>query len=121
MRKVALRLGELADRGRWTIRENPTKALLQGKTTVDKLTEGDVEYDVRQKGVDIKMGIDIASLSYKKLADCVVLITGDSDFVPASKLARREGLDVILDPLWGNITPSLNEHIDGLKTHWKKP
>jgi uncharacterized LabA/DUF88 family protein len=121
MRKVALRLGELADRGRWAIREKPTKALLERQITVDQLTENDVEYDVRQKGVDIKMGIDIASLAYKKLADCIVLITGDSDFVPAAKLARREGLDVVLDPLWSNITPSLNEHIDGLKTHWDKP
>lgn len=121
LRKVALRLGELADRRRWVLKEEPMRALLAGELSADKITEKDVEYDVRQKGVDIKMGIDIASLSYKKLADCVVLITGDSDFVPASKLARREGLDVVLDPLWANITPSLHEHIDGLKTHWKKP
>ncbi len=36
--------------------------------------------------------------------------------VPAAKLARREGLDVILDPLWGTLSPSLHEHIDGLRT-----
>jgi uncharacterized LabA/DUF88 family protein len=86
-----------------------------------QLTEDDVEYEVRQKGVDIKMGLDIASIAYKRLADRVVLITGDADFVPAAKLARREGLDVILDPLWAPISPSLNEHIDGLKTTWEKP
>jgi uncharacterized LabA/DUF88 family protein len=83
--------------------------------------ENDVEYEMRQKGVDIKIGIDIASIAYKRLADRVVLITGDADFVPAAKLARREGLDVVLDPLWANISPSLNEHIDGLNTKWPKP
>ncbi len=67
------------------------------------------------------MGIDIASIVYKRLADRIVLITGDADFVPAAKLARREGLDVILDPLWATISPSLNEHIDGLKTTWRNP
>jgi uncharacterized LabA/DUF88 family protein len=106
MRKVALRLGELATRSRWIIRENPTKELLAGKITAKQLLETDVEYDVRQKGVDIKIGIDIASIA---------------DFVPAAKLARREGLDVVLDPLWAPISPSLNEHIDGLDSHWPKP
>lgn len=66
---------------------------------MDELTENDLSYDVSQKGADIKFGIDIASLAYKRLVDRIVLITGDSDFVPAAKLARREGLDVVLDPL----------------------
>lgn len=120
-RKVALRLGELAARSRWVIKEHPTKALLDGQISVSQLTENDVQYEMRQKGVDIKIGIDIASIAYKRLADRVVLITGDADFVPAAKLARREGLDVVLDPLWSHISPSLNEHIDGLDTKWAKP
>jgi uncharacterized LabA/DUF88 family protein len=90
-------------------------------TTVDQLTESDVTYDVAQKGVDMKFGIDIASLAYKKLAERVVLVTGDSDFVPAAKLARREGLDVVLDPLWNRVAPSLHEHIDGLRSIWPNP
>ncbi len=78
-------------------------------------------YDTTQKGVDIKFGIDIASLAYKRLVERVVLITGDADFVPAAKLARREGLDVVLDPLWNHISPSLHEQLDGLKSVWPKP
>lgn len=120
-RKVALRLGELGAAGHWTIRAGPTKALLNGEITAAELQETDVEYDVRQKGVDIKLGIDLASIAYKRLADRVVLITGDADFVPAAKLARREGLDVVLDPLWAPISGSLHEHIDGLKTLWPRP
>ncbi len=69
----------------------------------------------------MKIGLDIASLSYKKLVDQIVLIAGDSDFVPAAKLARREGIDFILDPMWNPVNPDLHEHIDGLKSTCKKP
>ena len=62
----------------------------------------------------MRLGMDIASIVLKKQADTLVLVTGDSDFVPAAKLARREGAEVILDPMWQNIQPALQEHIDGL-------
>ena len=51
----------------------------------------------------------------------IILISGDSDFVPAAKVARREGIDFVLDPLWNHIDSSLFEHIDGLKSIWPKP
>lgn len=121
LRKVALRLGELHDGSQWLLRAAPTKRLLNREISVDELTEADVVYDTTQKGVDIKFGIDIASLAYKRLVERVVLITGDADFVPAAKLARREGIDVVLDPLWNHIATSLHEHIDGLKSVWPKP
>jgi len=120
-RKVALRLGELSDGHRWLLKEEPTRRLLRREITIDQLAESDVTYDTVQKGVDMKFGMDIASLAYKKLVERVVLITGDSDFVPAAKLARREGLDVVLDPLWNRITSSLREHVDGLRTVWPDP
>lgn len=34
----------------------------------------------------------------------------------AAKLARREGIDFILDALYTNIKSNLFEHIDGLRT-----
>ncbi|MBS7374208.1 MAG: NYN domain-containing protein, partial [Muribaculaceae bacterium] len=71
--------------------------------------------EVRQKGIDMKIGVDIASLSLKKFVDVIVLFSGDSDFVPAAKLARREGIDFVLDPMHANVEPQLYEHIDGLK------
>ncbi len=120
-RKLALRLGDLQDGKRWVFHSRAVKDLLAGKTDVSKLTEDDVYYDLKQKGVDIKIGIDIASLALKKLADRIVLITGDADFVPASKLARREGIDVVLDPLWNPISADLHEHIDGLNSVWARP
>ena len=79
------------------------------------MTEKDFELTIRQKGVDMKIGMDIASLAYKRQVDQVVLIAGDSDFVPAAKLARREGLDFVLDPMEMEIGKDrdLFEHIDG--------
>lgn len=64
----------------------------------------------------MKIGVDIASLAYKKQVDQIVLIAGDSDFVPAAKLARREGIDFVLDPLDAPIKEQLFEHIDGKRS-----
>lgn len=74
----------------------------------------------RKKALICELGVDIASLAYKKQVDQMILIAGDSDFVPAAKLARREGIDFILDPMWADIKSDLFEHIDGLKSQWKK-
>ena len=80
------------------------------------LEEKDCILQIEQKGVDMRIGLDIASLAYKKQVDQIVLISGDSDFVSAAKLARREGIDFILDPLGAPVKPDLFEHIDGLRT-----
>jgi uncharacterized LabA/DUF88 family protein len=85
------------------------------------LTEADVFYEVRQKGVDMRIGLDIASLAFKRQVDQIVLFAGDSDFVPAAKLARREGIDFVLDPMWGTLPEDLHEHIDGLRTTCPRP
>ncbi|MBW4092551.1 MAG: NYN domain-containing protein [Proteobacteria bacterium] len=120
-RKTALRLGHLSEDGTWTLRPDRLRALLRGERTFPALTDDDFLYDVRQKGVDMKIGIDIASLAYKKQVDQIVLVAGDADFVPAAKLARREGIDFILDPMWHGIHASLNEHIDGLRSTCPNP
>jgi len=116
-RKVALRMGRLSTSG-WKFKTSETvKDICTGKKTVTDLTVADIEFSINQKGVDMKIGLDIASLAYKKLVSTIILIAGDSDFVPAAKLARREGVDFILDPMRANnITDDLFEHIDGLKT-----
>lgn len=114
-RKVALRLGSLKDNGKWFIKASKTKDLINGKIGVSDLQEDDVFYEMRQKGIDMKIGVDIASLSLKRFVDKIVLFSGDSDFVPAAKLARREGIDFVLDPMGAHVEPSLFEHIDGLK------
>ena len=78
------------------------------------LTDDDLKYPLNQKAVDMKVGLDIATLAFKERVNQIILIAGDSDFVPAAKFARKEGVDFILDPMMNNIDPSLHEHIDGL-------
>jgi len=122
LRKVALRLGYLNERSaHWILRPEVLKRLLSGDLSLDKLAENDVRYEIRQKGVDMRLGLDIASLAYKKQVDQIVLVAGDSDFVPAATLARREGIDFILDPMWASIPDDLHEHIDGLRSVLPRP
>lgn len=120
-RKVALRLGKLSyNKTGYLLKPEIVKKLCSGALKVEDLSEEDFDIAIEQKGVDMKIGIDIASLAYKKQVDQIILISGDSDFVPAAKLARREGIDFILDPMWADIKEDLHEHIDGLKSNWKK-
>lgn len=79
-----------------------------------ELTGDSVRFNLRQKGVDIRIGVDITSLTLKRQVDTIVLVTGDCDFVPAAKLARREGVEFILDPMRQNVSSDLDEHIDGM-------
>lgn len=114
-RKIALRLGFLKNSSKdWIINPKYTKKLLSGKISLKDLKSDDVTYPLQQKAVDIKIGLDIATLSFKNQVDQILLITGDSDFVPVAKFARKEGVDFILDPMGNPIDASLYEHIDGL-------
>ena len=120
-RKLALRLGHLSTHSTWTIKPEKITQLLKREISMADLTEHDVQLDVKQKGVDMRIGVDVASLSFKHQVDQIILIAGDADFVPAAKMARREGIDFVLDPMWQSIPDGLNEHIDGLRTTCPKP
>ena len=117
----ALRLGEVRRHREWIIKEQPPKDLLAGRRAVADLNDGDFVEGFQQKAVDMRIGLDIATITLKKQADTIVLVTGDSDFVPAAKLARREGARVILDPLWQNVAPDLFEHIDQVHCPFPRP
>ncbi len=67
--------------------------------------------------VDTKLGVDISTLALEKLVDTIVLVAGDSDFVPAAKLARQKGIDFLLDPMWATTTAGLTEHVDGVQSY----
>lgn len=86
-----------------------------------ELGDSSVRMGFRQKGVDMRIGLDIASIALKKQADTMILVTGDSDFVPAAKLARREGVEFILDPLWQKVSDQLYEHVDGIISIYPRP
>jgi uncharacterized LabA/DUF88 family protein len=89
--------------------------------TLREICEHDLYLGLRQKGVDMRIGLDIATMTLKHQVDTLILVTGDSDFVPAAKLARREGVEFLLDPLWQQVSDELNEHVDGVVSVFPKP
>lgn len=114
-RKVALRLGRINENTvNYSLKPEPLKKLFNGTLQISEITKRDLKCNIEQKGVDMKIGVDISSLTFKRQVNQIILISGDSDFVPASKQARREGIDFLLNPLGAPIKEDLFEHIDGL-------
>lgn len=85
--RFAVRRGTLGFRG-W----RPKAAPIAGQS----LTDGDFSPIFEQKGVDMRIGLDIATFAYTRTVDRIVLVSGDQDMVPALKLARRCGLEVVV-------------------------
>ena len=105
----AIRLGEVQFRG-WSVKN---QFLDSRKTRTEvKITGKDLVPNVQQKGVDMRIGLDISSLSLKNHVDVIALITGDSDFIPAMKFARREGKQIFLYTLGHSIRPEIYGHAD---------
>lgn len=106
---VAVRRGKLSFDG-WSLSYAATQDLQQNPRP---LTDKDFKPDLSQKEVDMKIGLDVAWLSGKRIVDRIILVAGDSDFVPAMKFARREGVQVVLVTMGSyNIKRDLREHAD---------
>lgn len=107
---ISLRLGELSPRG-YKLKYT---AMKDENLTERNLAEEDFALDIEQKGVDLRIGLDIARLSLRELVRTIVVVTGDSDFIPAFKFARREGVRVILAHMGHGVKRDLKAHTDGL-------
>lgn len=59
------------------------------------------EHSQKEKGIDVWIAIDMVKETVQNNLDCVVLISGDADFVPAFNLIREIGKDV-----WSFSVPS---------------
>lgn len=115
-RKVALRLGSLApSQPQWIMRPQATNDLLDGRRTIGAIDEDDVALDARQRGVELRLAMDVSSLAFKGQVQRLVLVTGDAEVAPLAKLARREGIDVVLDPMGVPVSPEMAEHVDGVQ------
>ncbi len=115
VRKVALRLGRLNEKFEWRLKSDSCKRLIKSPNDFIP-TDNDFELDVTQKGVDMRFGLDIASMAFKRQVDQIIMVAGDADFVPAAKLARREGIDVVLDTMHQTPPNDLLEHVDGVRS-----
>jgi len=110
---VALRRGTVKGRG-WEIRKQAASRIFTTPNEPATLSASDINYALEQKGVDMRIGMDFATLSLKRLVERIILISGDTDMVPAIKLARREGIQVCLVQVGtqGRLAPALIEDAD---------
>jgi uncharacterized LabA/DUF88 family protein len=123
---IALRLGQIKKTRGWVLKENKQKEIIkrlrEGETlTLQDLNDDDFSPEFKQRAVDMRIGMDIATLTLKKLVSTIVLITGDSDFIPAAKLARVEGIKFKIDILGQEISKDLLEHVDEIYSSFRKP
>jgi uncharacterized LabA/DUF88 family protein len=110
---IAFRAGQLSFDG-WAIKQRAAKEIIR---TGRALEPGDFVPDLKQKGVDMKIGLDVAWLASKGIVDRIVLVTADSDLVSAMKFARREGIQVVLVTLGHlRVKHELKEHSDELRS-----
>ena len=83
----AVRRGVLKFRG-WV----PKRIPLSGTA----LTDADFKPEFHQKGVDMRIGLDMANYAANRSVTLLALVTNDTDCIPAMKYARRAGLQVAL-------------------------
>ena len=93
----------------WKLKGNVARQLVRQPR---QLTDDDFVVDAQQKGVDMRIGMDMARLALRDMVRQVVVVTGDSDFVPAFKFVRREGVRVILDLMGENGRVELKQNSD---------
>lgn len=110
--RFAVRRGELAFRG-WQLRSYDVAGV--------SLTDEHFKPRFEQKGVDMRIGLDIANFAERRSVDRLLLVAVDNDMVPAMKYARRAGLEVgiveLPPPSW--LTDGLRAHADFVRvTRW---
>lgn len=105
LERFAVRRGTLGFRG-WKLKPG------RGSSEAE-LTNDDFAPVFEQKGVDMRIGLDIASVAERRTAERVVLVSGDTDMIPAMKHARKAGLEVVIAHL---PKPALQPHYD-LQAH----
>jgi len=77
------------------------------------LTDADFTPDFEQKGVDMRIGLDIAAYAANRSVERIVLVSNDTDCVPALKYGRRAGLQtVLIQPPSVRLAPELLAHSD---------
>jgi uncharacterized LabA/DUF88 family protein len=102
--KFAVRRGTLGFRG-WKPKNIPIGTR--------PLTDADFSPIFEQKGVDMRIGLDIAEFAEKQTVARILVVSGDTDMVPALKRARKAGLEVGVVQL---PAPAITLH-DDLLTH----
>ena len=71
-----------------------------------------------QKQVDMLLGLDISHIAHMSLADNILIFSKDTDMIPAMKVARINGLTVIIANFAesNHISDGLIKHTDIMRT-----
>lgn len=104
----SVRLGETMAQ-EWRLGSSAMRALARAPRAIEP---NDLVPNIMQKGVDLRIGLDIARLSLREMVRVIVIVTGDSDLVPAFKFARREGMKIYLKTLAHGVRRDLKAHAD---------
>jgi uncharacterized LabA/DUF88 family protein len=103
----AVRKGVLAFRG-WQPRRIPIAG--------DTLSDEDFKPIFEQKGVDMRVGLDIAVISATKTIQRIILVSSDTDMIPAMKHGRKEGVQIVVVqlpmPAAQSLAPRILHHSD---------
>jgi uncharacterized LabA/DUF88 family protein len=115
--KVAMHMGQIAkEKIRYAPTEQAMKDIMNNRRTYDPLESPDFEIvGMKQTGVDMKIGLDVASLAQSRIVDQIILIADDTDFIPAIKVARRAGVDFLLDPMGNHVNRDLLAQVDDVE------
>jgi uncharacterized LabA/DUF88 family protein len=106
----AVRRGVLKFRG-WQPKNVPIAPTTTG------LTDADFSPEFEQKGVDMRIGLDMANYAANRSVHLLALVTNDTDCIPAMKYARRSGLQVALVCVPGcTPAPEIIAHCDYRRT-----
>lgn len=105
----AVRRGDLKFRG-YILKSIPINPAGQ-------LSDADFKPEFEQKGVDMRIGLDMAVISANRSVELIAIATNDTDCIPAMKHARKAGLHVVLICVPG-YTPSrdLLPHCDFVRS-----
>lgn len=107
---IALRMGHVSvPPTGWKLKTKVARELIKAPRA---LTDDDFVVDAQQKGVDMRIGMDMARLALRDMVRTMIVVTGDSDFIPAFKFVRREGVRVVLDLMGENGRLELKQHSD---------
>ncbi len=108
---------ELAEKDLFAVRRGVLKfrGYKPNRTPVNpgQLSDADFNADFEQKGVDMRIGLDIAAYSSNRAIDKICLVSNDTDCVPALKYGRRCGLQIVIVALPNSkVAPELVMHAD---------
>ncbi|RDU99739.1 NYN domain-containing protein [Trinickia dinghuensis] len=112
---VAVRRGVLKFRGweRTKASLAATDAAVAAGNPPPAVTDADFSARFEQKGVDLRIGLDLSTMADSGAVEEMIVMTGDTDLIPALKLVRARGFQVsgVALPNYA-IIGELRQHLD---------